>query len=186
MHWQFIPKPRSGLEPIWNWPATAATSKGRCFGHSARTAQPRRSGVPCTRMPLTASCESMPGKSASTVDTPPIPCAPRSSQLRSKTALNSKTYRKRPATAIPAPPNSTTAAATTRKRRRASLPHTDRDYCVGPSQGSAADQLESPSKGYQFCEDECLVSSLVVALLEYEFKMGTEQRSQMKMWRIRI
>jgi signal transduction histidine kinase len=36
--------------------------------------------------------------------------------------------------------------------------------------GAAADSLESPSVGYQFINDRCLKSSLVVAHLEYEFE----------------
>jgi len=38
---------------------------------------------------------------------------------------------------------------------------------------SAANALESADRGYQFFNDECLESSLVVALLEYEFKVGS-------------
>lgn len=37
--------------------------------------------------------------------------------------------------------------------------------------GAAADCVESPSVGYQFIDDRCLESSLVVAHLEYEFEL---------------
>jgi signal transduction histidine kinase len=38
--------------------------------------------------------------------------------------------------------------------------------------GSAANQLDAPEGGFQFQDDVCLPSSLAVALIEYDFKMG--------------
>ena len=38
--------------------------------------------------------------------------------------------------------------------------------------GSAANQLDAPEGGFQFQDDICLPSSLTVALIEYDFKMG--------------
>ena len=39
--------------------------------------------------------------------------------------------------------------------------------------GASADELERPIRGYQFLGSQCLVSGLVVALFEYEFKIGS-------------
>src|SRR5262249_54367228 len=38
--------------------------------------------------------------------------------------------------------------------------------------GSAADTIERPTVGYQFAHDECLESSLAIALLEHDFRTG--------------
>ena len=114
-----------GFAPTSRRPGTAPTSTGRCSGRSSATASVVMSAAAWTPTRLIAWCGNTPLPSVLIAATRHTRCGRPSSRQCLKTALSSKTCKRRPGTATRAQPSCMIGVATTPRRRRASSPHTE-------------------------------------------------------------